>query len=171
MWCALWTPSGDAEKLEEMCISNLESDAYDEIFIPKYELKKRYTGSWHLETKDLFNGYVFIVTKDAEKLCGDLKKMPRFNKILRNGNELIQLSDGETEFLENFLRNERTVKMSEGYIIGNKMTATKGPMMNFKGPIKKIDRHKRLATIEVFLFGRDMKINVGLEIVYKIASA
>ena len=47
-----------------------------------------------------------------------------------------------------------TVRMSEGYISGDKITVTRGPLMGFEGDIRKIDRHKRRAYIDVTLFGR-----------------
>ena len=42
-----------------------------------------------------------------------------------------------------------TVRMSEGYISGDKITVTRGPLMGFEGDIRKIDRHKRRAYIDV----------------------
>ena len=43
-----------------------------------------------------------------------------------------------------------------------------GPLQGKEGYIKKIDRHKRRAFLEMPMFGRVQKIQVGLEIVAKI---
>jgi transcriptional antiterminator NusG len=40
-------------------------------------------------------------------------------------------------------------------------------MMNWNGKVKKIDRHKRLAVLQVEFFGRLTDVTVGLEIVEK----
>ena len=58
--------------------------------------------------------------------------------------------------------------MSYGYIENDKIIINDGPMKNYEGIIKKIDRHKRKAVIEVEFFGRTMEVSVGVEIVSKI---
>ena len=42
-----------------------------------------------------------------------------------------------------------------------------GPLMNQTGLIKKLDRHKRLAYLEIEILGRVKTVKVGLEIVRK----
>ena len=59
--------------------------------------------------------------------------------------------------------------MSEGYITGDKVTVTRGPLIGLEGDIRKIDRHKRRAYLDVTLFGRTVPASVGLEVVRKTA--
>ena len=59
------------------------------------------------------------------------------------------------------------MKMSEGIIEGAKIIVTRGPLMGKEGYIKKVDRHKRKARLELEMFGRMQEIVVGLEIVEK----
>ena len=44
---------------------------------------------------------------------------------------------------------------------------TKGPLRHHEGWIKKINRHKRLAYLEIEMFGRTLEAKVGLGIVKK----
>lgn len=97
-----------------------------------------------------------------------LKKIPSLIKILGDESEIISLYDREVEFLMKFGKEEHLVKMSYGYIENDRIVITDGPMKDYKGTVKKIDRHKRKAVIEVELFGRTMEVNVGVEIVKKI---
>ena len=46
-------------------------------------------------------------------------------------------------------------------------TGTDGPLQGKEGLIKKIDRHKRKAYLELPMFGRMQTVQVGLEIVAK----
>ncbi|MCC8098207.1 MAG: hypothetical protein LIO44_06625 [Eubacterium sp.] len=60
------------------------------------------------------------------------------------------------------------VEMSVGIIENDRVQVINGSMMGMEGSIRKIDRHKRTARIEVNMFGRTMEVTVGLEIVKKI---
>ena len=57
--------------------------------------------------------------------------------------------------------------MSQGYIVGDKVNIISGPLVGYEGKIKKIDRHKRIAYIEVSLFDQVVVVQVGLEIISK----
>ena len=57
--------------------------------------------------------------------------------------------------------------MSEGYIEGDKVRVTAGPLCGLEGLIKKIDRHKRTACLEFDMFGQTVSTSVGLEITEK----
>lgn len=54
--------------------------------------------------------------------------------------------------------------MSEGVIEGDVVTILSGPLMGRTSTIRKIDRHKRMAWVEVEMFGRTMLVKMGLEI-------
>lgn len=58
--------------------------------------------------------------------------------------------------------------MSKGIIEGERTIVLSGPLKGKEGYIKKIDRHKRKAWLEVELFGRIQNIQLGLEIVSKV---
>ena len=167
MWYTIWVQTGHEEKIRELCVKLFKNGVYDEIFIPKCEQKRRYHGSWHLEKSAMFPGYVFVVTNDAEKLHNSLKNIQRFTKILGDKDDFIPLTRDEIDFLESFSGRDRIVKMSEGYMVGDRVVVTKGPMVDFDGKIKKVNRHKRTATIEISLLGKITEVNVGLEILHK----
>ena len=59
------------------------------------------------------------------------------------------------------------IEMSEGVIEGDQVRITKGPLRHHEGWIKKINRHKRLAYLEIEMFGRTLEAKVGLGIVRK----
>ena len=59
------------------------------------------------------------------------------------------------------------MKMSEGIIEGDQIIVTRGPLCGKEGLIQKIDRHKRKAWLEMKMFGREQRVEVGLEIVEK----
>ena len=63
--------------------------------------------------------------------------------------------------------DRRVVGMSTGVIEGDKVLVLNGPLMNHEGLIRKIDRHKRMAYLEIEILGRMKTVKIGLEIVAK----
>ena len=59
------------------------------------------------------------------------------------------------------------MEMSEGIIENDRVIITKGPLKGNEGLIRKIDRHKRKAWLEIQMFRRTMEMQVGVEIVRK----
>lgn len=168
MWYAVQVRTGEEEKIKLICNKLISKNVLDECFIPYYEKKIKYMGKWHITTKILFPGYIFMVSDYINDLRSCVKKIPKLIKILGDGNGIISLYDNEVEFLMRFGKGEHLIKISHGYIENDKIVITDGPMKDYEGTIKKIDRHKRKAIIEVEFFGRTMEVSVGVEIVTKI---
>lgn len=61
----------------------------------------------------------------------------------------------------------RVVEMSEGIMEGGKVIVLRGPLMGHEAEIKRIDRHRRTAELEIRMLGRVKTIRLGLEIVSK----
>ena len=53
------------------------------------------------------------------------------------------------------------VKYSEGFLIGKTVCITQGPLRNYQGNIKNVDRHRRIAQIDVPIFGRMTPVEIG----------
>ena len=138
--------------------------------MPEYETMWRVRGEWKLVRRLLFPGYLFFVTGDAEELNKELLRVPLPIRLLGNEeNSFFPLTGKERDWFLSFMDGEHIVRMSEGYITGDKVTVTRGPLIGLEGDIRKIDRHKRRAYIDVSLFGRTVPASVGLEIVRKSA--
>ena len=120
-----------------------------------------------LKLKTLFPGYVFLISEDKEALFFALKKVVGLTKLVGTGEEVVPLTQEEIRFLMRFGRDDQVVEMSEGIIENQRVIITSGPLQGNEGLIKRIDRHKRKAYLEMEMFGRKIKTQVGLEIVRK----
>jgi transcriptional antiterminator NusG len=168
MWYAVQVRTGQEEKIQTLCSVMIPEDILKECFIPRYEKKMKYLGSWHMLNEILFPGYVFMISERIDDLRIAVKKIPSLTKILGDEDGVIPLYEKEVKFLKKFGKEEHLIKMSQGYMENEWIVISEGPMKDFEGTIKKIDRHKRSAVIEVEFFGRKMDVKVGLEIVKKI---
>lgn len=88
-------------------------------------------------------------------------------KVLQAENAWLPLYAEEENFLKRLMGEERVVRLSKGYIEGDKVIIKEGPIQGLEGMIRKIDRHKRIAIIEVELFMRKVEVSIGLGIVEK----
>lgn len=167
MWYVVQVGAGMEERIRLQCLKQVSKEILKKCFIPYYEDKKHICGKWTLQKKVLFPGYVFVVTDKPEELIVHLKNVNGLTKIIGTGDEIVPLSDEEITFLNKFGGKEQVVQMSEGVIEKSKVLITDGPLVGMEGCIRKIDRHKRKAWVEMEMFGRLQEIQVGLEIVMK----
>lgn len=167
MWYVVQVRTGTEESIKIQCERNVSDSILKRSFIPYYEERRRWHGSWTTIKRILFPGYVFIVTEDVEELYEQLKRVLGLTKILGSGGEIVPLSDDEVNFMERIGGEEQLVGMSEGIIEGGQVRIYEGPLQGMEGLVKRIDRHKRKAWLEIKLFGRVQLVQVGLEIVEK----
>lgn len=70
-------------------------------------------------------------------------------------------------FLTKFSNKDHVVDISNGIIENDKIIINEGPLIGLEGLITKIDRHKRIAYVDVELLGKFTRVQVGLEIISK----
>ena len=150
-------------------INKLLNDIVDDCFVPRREVMRREEGQWKRVQETLFPGYLFVKTNDIQHVSERLASIPAFTRLLGVSDErIIPLSQDEVAWLTALLQPlDKVVEMSVGVIEGEKVIVTDGPLVGQEALISKIDRHKRLAYLDMRMFGRTKTIKVGLEIVRK----
>ena len=167
MWYVVQVRTGTEESIKQQCEKNIDKEVLERCFIPYYEEQRHIRGEWVTLKKVLFPGYIFVITDKLEELYQSLKSIIGLTKLLGTGREIVPLTEEEESFLQKFGGEEQVVVMSEGIIERSRVKVTSGPLMGMEGYIRKIDRHKRKAWLEMELFGRKQMVQVGLEIVAK----
>lgn len=135
--------------------------------IPYYQQKKRFQGEWHIQERILFPGYVFLIAENPEKLVNGLRKVIGLTKLIGTGDEIVPLVQEEIDLLMKIGTDKQLVEMSSGIIENDRVQILSGPLMGMEGNIRRIDRHKRIAYMEIEMFGRTVEMKVGLEIIRK----
>ncbi len=167
MWYVIQVSTGKEEQILEMIKKYGVQEYLEECFIPKYERRRKYLGQWQTERAVLFPGYIFIISDQIEDAYAALKQIPKLTKVIGVGETWTAMSKEDIEIVEYLSGKDRLVRFSEGYIEGNRVTVVSGALQGLEGTICKIDRHKRLAWLEMEMFGRKTRFEVGLEIVRK----
>lgn len=167
-WYVIQVKSRQEKEIADKCRFLIPKDILQECFIPEYIVKKKHQGEWKNVKDILFKGYVFLISEHIDELFNELKKVPDYTKIVgKKKEEIYPLKDGEVEFLKSFGRDNHIVDMSVGFIEGDSIHITEGPMQGREGLITKIDRHKRIAYLSINIFNEMITAKVGLEIISK----
>lgn len=152
----------------------LGEDAGAEFFVPRFQYHKKIKGAWQLVEELLTPGYLYARTsaRSVDDLARRLWQVPAFTRMLaQDDGSFVPLSSDEEAWLVRLTGADHVVEPSIGFIEGDRVVITEGPLAGLESQIKKIDRHKRLAYIDVHLMGRTKTIKVGAEIVRKSGTA
>lgn len=172
-WFVFHVQTGEEHKACEF-LNKLFDKEESAAFVPQVETVIKGSQSIRKELRPMFPGYVFTDSILDERIFVNLAyKYARFSKcifyLLGNGDiNYVKLSEDEKEFLLGFCNDEYIVQDSKGFIIGDKVFVTSGPLQGRESVIKKINRHKRRAEIELVCFGDLRRVSVALEIVSKV---
>lgn len=167
MWYVLQVRAGMEEKIKMQCLKVISRDILEQCFIPYYKEKKKYQGAWHIKERILFPGYIFMVSSQLKELYENIHKIIGVAKLIGTGREIIPLKEEEVNFLKRIGIEEGVIEISIGIIENGVVTVVRGPLIGFERYIRKIDRHKRKAWLEIEVFNRVVEMEVGLEIIMK----
>lgn len=67
--------------------------------------------------------------------------------------------------LRKILNPNHVAEISQGMLVGKRLTIESGPMEGMEVMVKKIDRHKRMAVLEVEMLVRLVELKMGVEVV------
>lgn len=167
MWYVVQVRSGTEDRIVRQCQNVIDAGVLERCFVPYYEEWKKYHGTWHTEKRILFPGYVFMVSSQLTALHKSLQGVIGMTRLLGTGNEIVPLREEEIGLLQKMGVGEMPMKVSEGMIENDTVVITEGPLTGMEGFIRRIDRHKRKAWLDIDMLGRTMRIEAGLEIIEK----
>ena len=128
--------------------------------MPTYDRMKRYQGEWHVEQGTAFPYIIFLESEDPDTLEQELHdKCP--------DSRMIRLSSEQKGLFAQLFGEEKHMSLSKGHIRQGQTHVTQGPLQGKEDLIRKIDRHKRLARLEVPAGEGLLQMYGGLEILTK----
>ena len=167
-WYVVQVRTGKEEAIANKLQFHIDHDVLLECFIPCCKRQKKFRGKWQIVEEVLFKGYIFVITDKIDDLYTQLKEIPDLTKLLGNdGEDIYPIYPQEALFLARFSTEDYIVDVSKGYIKGDTIMIIEGPLVGLEGYITKIDRHKRIAYVDVNLLGQVSSVQVGLEIISK----
>lgn len=162
--------SGEERRVKALIEKIVGPELVEECFVPTFLARKRYSDEVRLVERRLIPGYLYVTCDDAVAVSRALSEVPAFTRLLSQDGSFIPLEKADMAWIERLTRpHDRVIAMSTGVIKSDRVIVHDGPLRGLEGLIRRIDRHKRLAFLEVRILGRVKTICVGLEIVRRSA--
>ena len=172
-WFVFYVQTG---KEETVCkyLNNMLNCMESVSFVPQIEMFYKNSKQVHKKLKPMFPGYVFTETdSNAKEFATQAIRTVRNSEYIirllgKENSDFMVLNKHEKDYLLGFCDNKHILSMSIGIIKGDRVFVTSGPLMGRESIIKRIDRHKRRAEIEIEFMGDIRRVSVALEIVEKL---
>ena len=174
-WYVVQVQSGKEQAMcrliERVCA---EADAMDksqkpllkECFTPQFITRHKFGDEWRDVTKYLLPGYLVAVTERPDALAECIRSIPEFARVLSVGEQFVPLNEAERAWIDEFTsEGSRVVPMSMAVKSGDAIVVTSGPLKGKEALIKKVNRRKCLAFVELYVGGMKITTTVGLGIV------
>ena len=176
-WYALFVKTGQEHKVL------LEIDKIWKIegikpFVPVCDTHFRKAGRVYSEKRRLYPGYVFVEAEYRGLEFYELTHLfilrsEHALKLLRYGGknyegDPFEMNQEEYSNLLQLYNKEYCIEMSKGFMEGDSIYISDGPLKGFESRIKNINRHRMEAVVEIEMMGRMIDITVGLEIIEKL---
>lgn len=168
-WYALFVASNSEDMVEQQ-IRACFSPQLLTCFNPKKKVPENRNGLLRIQTKVLFPGYVFIRVELTTQLYYELKRVPKIYRFLNCGKSQSDIADisriPEEEMIPilQLIGENGILECSDISIIDRKAKVISGPLKSLDAIIKKVDKRKRRAKIELEFLGKRRLIDVGVNI-------
>ena len=165
MWYVLWTNTGREEHTRQMIYNYADPALYSRCAIP-YRLKRHYfKGKSHIAKLILFPSYVFIETDSVKEFVDNIKWFPGFNVVLHTDDLYCPIYKHEEQLLMILIKDSEVIDISEGFMEGDRIRITSGPLLGQEGIIKRVRPRQGVAVIEMNIFNRTTEVSLGLELI------
>lgn len=168
-WFVLQCRIGQEKKIIQSCRQHLSACVLDAAFSFHCERLWRAGGIWNMTEKEMFPGYIFLESKQPQKLSKELEQYRNIIKVMEEPGYLISVYEEEEKNLRELCGENHCLKMSYGYKENGINRITEGPLMRMKKCIVQLNWHRRFAQVEIPVAKRKTIIWAGLEFDERVA--
>lgn len=129
-------------------LSCLKGSKICNALIPQIEKDERRQGVWRRVRHNMLPGYVFLFS-DCQLDCAELSRLSGVIKILGYDTGDHALHGSDREFAVWLYRNSGCIGVSTAVAEGSRIRVTGGPLLDYAGCIKEVNRSKRIAKVAV----------------------
>ena len=172
-WYILFARTGAEERLAKRLKANTDESSF-QPFVPQKTCIFRRQGNKSLFQKVCFPGYVFIESNKSamefiERIFPMVYKQDDAYKFLNYGDKFdIAMREEERTSLRKILGSDYSIDISKGFKDGDFVKITSGALVGNEAMILSINKGRREAVIEISMFGNNVSVSVGLEIIEKV---
>jgi transcriptional antiterminator NusG len=173
-WLVLYVRTGSEKRVSDLLQKRLDTSRYTP-FIPTKVWPRVKNGKAEGKTVACFPGYVFIsaaggadeTARDVFPIAVLIKEAYFFLHYGENKRDAFMRPDERSQ-LEHFLNSAFCMEASVGFMEGDRVRIVSGALTGMESRIKRINRRKCTAVVEIPMMGAPREITLMLEIVEKI---
>lgn len=163
-WYAFFVKTGDEARVKEKIEYTLSNTQDYDLFVPKRLVNERRAGKWRHVNRILFPGYILFYGKIGPKEYVKLKGIPGLFFVLKDRSCLYQINENEMDMILRLSHNSGTIGTSYGFIEGDDIIITKGPLVGYEAYIERIDKRKGRARVRMNFLGQLRLVDLDLSI-------
>lgn len=172
-WYILRTEKGQEYEGAALIGRVIPRSLYTLCSIPKKAKPFRYRGIFHPVEDIMFPGYVFVYSREPERLHRELQKSREFPQFVVFGkdkmgeDELVPVSPQDLSFLQEVCgaKLQRVMGITDIVLGDNRqLLEVKGVLEHYVDRVVKLNLHKRFAVAEIPLFNRSQQIFFGIRL-------
>ncbi len=163
-WYVLFVQTGKEKAIQEWIEFFLDSNSYIS-FVPTKLIYEKRNGINEKKEKVLFPGYVFLNVDLSNRNYNKIKEIPIFKKLLKTGDYFSCINDHEINPILTLTNSDYIIDFSKIVYNNSAIHIVEGPLKGMEHLVKKIDKRKRRATIELQLLNEIRLINLGIEFI------
>lgn len=160
-WYSLFVKTGVENNILDK-LANLKIDTL-QYHVPKRELKIRQGGSYHIEIKTMFPGYILVHGQLTIDSYSRIKQINDVYTWIHDENGPLQISPKEIIILESLLDRQDVIRMSKVFYMGDKIIIMDGPLIGKEGIIRRVDKRNGRAKIALSMFGDERLIDISVD--------
>lgn len=162
-WYALFVKTGREEIIQTwLNFYFKKSDLH--CVVPKRKLSERKKGKVYQVVKKMFPGYVLIYTEMNTHSYKKIINIPNLIKILNYNTYYSCIEQKEIQPILDLIGNGEVIDYSKIYFENSKVFVKSGPLHGMEGIIKKVDKRKNRAKIQIDFMGTQKMIDLGIEV-------
>lgn len=128
----------------------LPSSALEDACFMRKECWMKRAGTWFLQEKPAYKGYIFIASRDAVTLERELGRLSFPVRLVgAEGRSCTPIADGARSWYEAAMDRDHVLRSSFGRMTEQGLVVDRGPLVGQEERIVEINRHKRFCRVRV----------------------
>ena len=149
-WYLVHTPQGSEQSICKQIKRLVPRDLLEDAFVMQREYWFKRQGTWELQLKPMYRGYVFVATRDAAALDRALARLSLHVRIAGSERHAYQpMAPDAQAWFESVLDSQHVLRNSIACINNGVLSIQTGPLVGQEARVRKIDRRKRWCVVGV----------------------
>jgi transcriptional antiterminator NusG len=164
-WYALHAATGREDIVCEHIRVEVDRTGYEadyRLLVPKRKLLETNQGKTHEVLRTMFPGYILVQSEKIRELAKLVKKCKGIFRFLKNDGAFQEIRVEEIAMILQMTNDEGIIEVSEietdefGFV-----RVVGGPLKGLEGKIRKVDKYRHRAKVEVTLNGQKRVVGFG----------